>query len=182
MPRVCVSIGSNIERERNISIAITMLRERFTSLQASPVYESEPVGFQGARFYNLVTCFDTDESPDTVVDFLRMIEDQCGRDREAPRFSSRTVDLDLLLYGDLVSAKDSLSIPRPEILSEAYVLKPLVDVAGGLQHPVRKRSYADLWAKFQGERKLWTVSFDPLREPMSGEAQSNKGLYTPRPR
>jgi len=149
MSRVYVSIGSNVDREANIRAAVMELRQRYGALRVSTVYESKPVGFEGERFYNLVVGFDTDEGMREVARTLRAIEVRRGRVRDAPRFSSRTLDLDLLLYDDLVLNEDhGLELPRGEITRYAFVLRPLAELAGDRLHPVDGRSFADLWGRF----------------------------------
>ena len=147
MARVYVSIGSNVEREANIRAAVQALRKRFGILKLSSVYENRPIGFEGTNFYNLVAAFDTDESPEAVNAILHDIEHQFGRERGAARFSSRTIDLDLLLYDELVR-DDALRIPRPEITEYACILRPLAELAPGLTHPVTGLTYAEMWKRF----------------------------------
>ncbi len=104
MARVYISVGSNVERERNIRSCLRALEERFGALTLSRVYQNKAVGFSGADFFNLVVGFTTDADPYSVASCLRTIETAHGRYRDAPKFSPRTLDLDLLLYDDLVLA------------------------------------------------------------------------------
>ena len=154
MPRVYVSIGSNIEREANIRAAVTGLRDRYGTLLLSPVYESAAVGFAGDDFYNLVAAFDCEEPVEAVGNYLRELERRQGRRRQGPRFASRSLDVDLLLYGDLVRESGRIRLPREEITRYAFVLRPLADIAGCERHPVSGRSYAELWRDLdtQGQR------------------------------
>ncbi|QKT03167.1 2-amino-4-hydroxy-6-hydroxymethyldihydropteridine diphosphokinase [Ectothiorhodospiraceae bacterium 2226] len=156
--RVYVSVGSNVEPARYVRAGIRSLRERFGVLQISSVYESEAVGFAGDNFYNLVVGFDTTESVTAVARTLQAIEDAHGRDRTGPRFSPRTLDLDLLLYGEGELRAGGLVLPRPEITEHAFVLRPLAELAGGCLHPGLGRSYADLWAAFDADAQpLWPI-------------------------
>ena len=148
MARIYVSIGSNIAPQINIPSAITALGNRFGKLIVSTVFETQAVGFKGDNFYNLVVGLDTEVSPYEVVRLLREIENEHGRDRTKPKFSSRTLDMDLLLYGDLVLNEDGLEIPRAEITRYAFVLEPLAEIAGERQHPVLGQRYVELWAAF----------------------------------
>ena len=143
-----VSVGSNIDREANIRAAVHALGEHYGELQVSSVYESAAVGFDGRDFYNLVVGFDTSESPAAVARTLKTIENAQGRKRGGPRFSDRTLDLDLILYGSLVTSDGHFTLPRPEILEHAFVLGPLADVAAHRLHPVTGRTFGDLWASF----------------------------------
>jgi 2-amino-4-hydroxy-6-hydroxymethyldihydropteridine diphosphokinase len=161
MRRVWISIGSNQDRERSISGAIRVLRERFGELVLSRVYESEAVGFEGQPFYNLVAGFDTDERAGDLVAALREIEDAFGRVRSRNKFSPRTLDLDLLTYGNLAGIVDGCDLPRNEILRYAFVLRPLSEVTGDEIHPVAGRSYRDLWKDYdQTAQPLAPIVFD----------------------
>lgn len=150
MTEVFVGIGSNVEPERRVREAVARLRRRFGALRLSPVYRNPAVGFRGDDFLNLVAAFASRESAAAVHAVLDEIERQCGRVRGGPRFAPRTLDLDLLLYGDLVT-DTPVRLPRPEILKYAYVLKPLVDLAPEHRHPVSHRSFAELWRDFAGK-------------------------------
>ncbi len=161
MPRVWLSIGSNLERERCIAGAVAELRERYGELILSRVYEAEAVGFEGRPFYNLVAGFETDQAPEALVDALHGIEDAFGRRRGPDKFAPRTLDIDLLTYGDLVSDDPSFDLPRGEITRYAFVLCPLAEVAGDERHPRTGKSYAEMWAGFdRKDQSLRPVTFE----------------------
>nr|VFJ97995.1 MAG: 2-amino-4-hydroxy-6-hydroxymethyldihydropteridinediphosphokinase [Candidatus Kentron sp. H]VFJ98211.1 MAG: 2-amino-4-hydroxy-6-hydroxymethyldihydropteridinediphosphokinase [Candidatus Kentron sp. H]VFK03345.1 MAG: 2-amino-4-hydroxy-6-hydroxymethyldihydropteridinediphosphokinase [Candidatus Kentron sp. H] len=161
MARIYISVGSNIHRSRNIRHAIKELHAQYAPLIISSVYESDPVGFEGDRFFNLVIGFDTHDPPDTVVQMLCSIEDQCNRTRNGGRFGARTLDLDLLLYGDLVIQEQKINIPREEILTCAFVLGPLAEIAGDDYHPIQQCTFAHLWSEFdKAEQRIWVVPFE----------------------
>jgi 2-amino-4-hydroxy-6-hydroxymethyldihydropteridine diphosphokinase len=147
--RVYVGLGSNVDRENNILLAIREMRQVFGRFELSPVYESEAVGFDGGDFLNLVVGFETAKPLRDVVLALRAIEDRRGRDRSLPRFSHRSIDLDILSFDDLQIDEPGLQIPRKEILENSFVLRPLQDIAAGILHPVLKQSYAELWAEME---------------------------------
>ena len=158
MPTAYISIGSNIERDKNIPSSLAALAQCFGELTVSSVYESEPVGFTGAAFYNLVVAFESDWEVKAVGKKLRQIELEHGRTREAQKFSARTLDLDLILYGDLVISDGRLQIPRDEIERYAFVLEPLAEIAPNLTHPLNQKSYAQLWQEFdKSEQRQHTV-------------------------
>ena len=161
MIRCWISIGSNQERERSIRGGVRALRERFGELILSSVYESESVGFDGRPFLNLVAGFDTKESVTALRAALRAIEDEFGRIRGSDKYAPRTLDLDLLTYGDQVDEDEGRELPRDEILRYAFVLGPLSEVAGDEVHPVVGRCYRELWDGFgQAEQPILPVAFD----------------------
>ena len=165
MAQVYVSVGSNLDRERNIATALQLLTDRYGELQQSSVYESAAVGFDSAPFYNLVLGFSTQESPRVIQDQLHAIEDRCGRQRTAT-LSARTLDLDLLLYDDRVMADGKLVLPREDINRYAFVLGPLAEIAGTARHPVTALSYADMWAAFDDRDQLLTrIDWPPAASP-----------------
>ncbi len=153
MATVYISLGSNIDRVHNTRAGVEALRERFGPLQLSSVYESEAVGFEGDAFYNMVIACEVSLDVQATNRVLAEIEDRYGRDRSGPRFSSRTLDLDLLLYDDLVLDDDGLKLPREEILKNAFVLWPLAEIAPHRIHPLVHRSYAGLWADFDKSKE-----------------------------
>ena len=148
MPQVFIGVGSNVERDTSIRAGVADLRAHYGELRLSSVYESEAVGFVGDAFYNLVVSFDTQEPIDTVADVLAAIEDRNGRRRGSGKFTPRTLDLDLLLYGDEVVNTARFHVPRDEILRYAFVLWPLAEIAPDLRHPQTGESFAQLWERF----------------------------------
>lgn len=155
MAQVFVSIGSNIDRVQNIRVALRELASNYGELQQSSVYESDAVGFDSAPFYNLVVGFSTDETPQAVQAGLHAIEDSNGRMRTA-ELSARTLDLDLLLYDDLVITDGKLVLPRSDIDRYAFVLAPLAEIAGNACHPVSGIRYAELWSAFDDRQQQLT--------------------------
>ena len=153
MPRVWVSVGSNIEREQHIRAALADLHAAFGDLTVSPLYETEAVGFEGDAFYNLVVGFDTVLMPAALHRVMREIEARHGRERSGEKFASRTLDLDLLTYGDWVTDEGGKALPRDEILRYAFVLAPLVDVAADEIHPQLGQTYRYLWERFDAEAR-----------------------------
>lgn len=161
MAQVFVSIGSNIDRELNIRSGVDELYRCYGELLLSSVYDSQAVGFTGANFYNLVAGFDTGESVSDVVARLRDIEDAHHRDRDGERFSSRTLDIDLLLFDDLIIEKGGLKLPRDEIITSAFVLGPLAEIAGHLVHPLTGRTFRILWQEFdQASQPMQRIEFE----------------------
>ncbi|MDQ7014883.1 MAG: 2-amino-4-hydroxy-6-hydroxymethyldihydropteridine diphosphokinase [Gammaproteobacteria bacterium] len=152
MPQVFVSIGSNIQAAQNIRSSLQTLKQQFGSLIQSQTYQSPAVGFEGAPFYNLVVGFSSALPLWDLYDQLRQIETDHGRQRNGIKFSSRPLDLDILLYGELHLETEKLQLPSAEIEQYAFVLKPLADCVPDQIHPVLRQSYQQLWNGFQGDK------------------------------
>ena len=140
-----LGLGSNVNAEANIRAAIKELKEEFSKVSLSPTYSSTSVGFTGHDFINLVARVETDLHPMELRDYLRKLEDRYGRKRDVPKFSDRLLDIDILLYDDLVLLSPVLEIPRAEILKFSHVLKPLADLEPDMIHPTGLRPMAEIW-------------------------------------
>lgn len=147
MAQIYISIGSNIEKEINIIKGLNALRETFGPLSLSSLFESESIGFDGPVFYNMVVGASTHLPLEDLAITLRDIEFAHGRDFDAVKNSPRTLDLDLLLYDNLVT-NDPVQLPREEITRNAFVLWPLAELAPMLKHPVTNQSYQALWQAY----------------------------------
>ena len=146
MTRAWLSLGSNIEPGEHLRAALAELRARFGAIVVSPAYRFPAVGFDGPEFVNLAVGIDTDLEPQALNDWLHALEDRHGRRRDVPRYSSRTLDVDIVLYGDRVlKGRGNLELPRPE-LDQAFVLQPLADIAPQAVHPLLRRRIGELWA------------------------------------
>ena len=158
MTLLVLSLGSNLEPRVNIPRAVKFLRQKFGKLSLSRVYESEAIGFKGDNFLNLVASVECYVSLGMVQSYLKLLEDRMGRDRDMPRFSDRTIDIDILLYGDSTGEECGLSLPRAEILSSAFVLCPLAELHPNLNYFPRDLTFKELWEKFdKNEQKLWAI-------------------------
>ena len=121
------------------------MRERFDDVRVSAAYRFPSVGFDGADFVNLAAIIETDLAPEALNDWLHALEDRHGRRRDVPRFSDRTLDIDIVLYGDQVlNGRGNLQVPRDE-LKHAFVLRPLAEIAPGTVVPIDGRTLGELW-------------------------------------
>lgn len=143
-----LGLGSNIEAETNILSAIAALRRDFSRVELSPVYRCPAFGFEGRDFINLVARVETSLQPLHLKRYLTRLENEHQRARDVPKYSDRTLDIDILLYDDLYLLSPELQIPRDELLEAAYVLRPLAELAPELVHPVMRRSLRALWLEF----------------------------------
>ncbi len=163
MERVFLGIGSNVDPERHVAIAVARLRDAFDGLALSPVYRSRAVGFEGEDFINFVASVRTALTPRELRDWLRALEDAHGRDRSGPKFADRVLDVDIILYGDLEQNDPDLVLPRPELFRFAHVLRPLAELAPDLPCPGDGRSFrqlrADLALDESGLTELNDLSF-----------------------
>ena len=161
MALLALSLGSNIDAPNNIRKAVRALRHEFDALKCSSVYESEAIGFEGANFLNLVAIIETTADLSSISSFLKLLEDRFGRNREQPRFSARTLDVDILFYGDEKTKSDEIELPKEEITQYAFVLQPLAELLPDRIHGFTGLTYADLWDEFdQSNQQLWKVDFD----------------------
>ncbi|HEX6834603.1 MAG TPA: 2-amino-4-hydroxy-6-hydroxymethyldihydropteridine diphosphokinase [Rudaea sp.] len=145
MTRAWLSLGSNLEPQKHLRAALDELRARFGAIAVSPAYRFPAVGFEGPDFVNLAVGLDTDLQPEALNDWLHALEDRHGRRRDVPRFSSRTLDADIVLFGDrIVDGAQHLQVPRDE-LKHAFVLKPLADIAPDVRHPRLHTTIGELW-------------------------------------
>ena len=160
VPDVFVGAGSNDRAEQHLAQGVALLEDALGPLRCSPVYRNPAVGFDGAT----VRAHACSVAMAECMRRLRAVEDACGRDRSGPKFSPRTLDFDLLIYGDFVSTDPAIDVPREEILQYPFVLKPLADLAPEARHPVVGRSYAELWAEMAADvppGALTRVSWSP---------------------
>ena len=161
MANVYVSIGSNINREHHITESLKALNHRFAPLQISQFYDCEPVGFEGDNFLNLVVGFECDLPIAELSKTLHQIESDNGRQRETKEYAARTMDIDILLYGDQVGHYRRVELPRGEITEYAFVLRPLVDLAANAHHPILNTSFQQLWNSFdQSSQKTDPIPFE----------------------
>jgi len=140
-----LSLGSNVAPEHHLRVAIDALRARFGEVRLSPVYRTRSVGFEGTDFLNAAAVIDSDLDPFALNDWLHALEDAHGRDRSGPRFSDRTLDIDIVFYDDLVlQGPGNLRLPRDE-LKHAFVLLPLADIAPDMVDPRSGMTLQSLW-------------------------------------
>jgi len=147
MSYLYISLGSNINREYHVKHGLIELTKVFGALTLSSLYESKAVGFKGSDFYNMVISIETTDTIENVAITLRDIEFKYGREQHAKKFSPRTLDLDILLFDQLVLTTP-VQIPRDEITKNAFVLWPLAEIATELEHPIINQTYGELWSNF----------------------------------
>ena len=158
--KILISVGSNIERARHTREGVAALKTHFKDVQCSSVYESEAVGFDGETFFNLVVSAFTDLGVAQVNDRLKAIERDHGRTHSEKKFCSRTLDLDLLTFNNVVTSQP-VTLPREEILYNAFVLRPLAELVPDDIHPAENKTYQYLWQQFENkDQPLWPVVFD----------------------
>ena len=155
MATVYLGLGSNVDAKRNLHLALDEIRRAYGAPQVSPVYRSAAIGFDGPDFLNLVVAVETDDSPEQVVERMESIHRLAGRHREEGRFVARPLDIDILLYDDLVRDIPP-RLPRHDVLDYAFVLRPLADLAPELVHPVTGQTLAAHWEIFDRDSQPLT--------------------------
>lgn len=148
MVDVYVAAGSNVAPERNLHLAAKEIAQTFPGTRFSNAYKNAAVGFEGEDFINFVVGFSTDWPVEDVVAELQRIEGLCGRTRDAPKWAPRSMDLDILLFGDRICDLPGLVLPRPDLLKRPYMLGPMAELAPDFIHPTRLSTMAKLWEDF----------------------------------
>ena len=154
-----VAAGSNVRPRESLGKALALLAHEFPGIRASPAYANAAVGFEGDDFVNLVVSFPAPRTTESLLEALKAVERACGREPGAPKWGPRTLDLDLLLHGDRVDRVAGKALPHPDLLTRAWVLGPLAELAPGLVHPVEHESMESLWGRFdRGAHPLTRVA------------------------
>ena len=161
MADVYVAAGSTVRPRENLRRAIAALAAEFPGLVASRAWSNTAAGFDGADFINLVVKFPSDRPVAALLERLKAVERAGGREPGAPKWGPRTLDLDLLLYGELTGRYAGATLPHPDIATRAWVLGPLAELAPELRHPVSGIPIADLWCGFdRGAHPLREIALD----------------------
>lgn len=148
MAHIYVGLGSNIEPEKNLSLAVRELRQKYGDLEVSSVYRSAAVGFDGDDFLNLVVGFVSDDQPPEICDEIERLHDLVGRARGSDKWAARPLDIDLLLYDDRIIDERPVRVPRSDILQYSFVLRPLAELSPDLVHPVTGKTMLAHWNEF----------------------------------
>ena len=148
MAQIYVGLGSNIEPEKNLSLAVRELRQKYGELQVSSVYRSAALGFEGDDFLNLVAGFRSDDEPLEICNEIERLHDLVGRARGSDKWGARPLDVDLLLYDDQVIDERPVRVPRKDILEYSFVLRPLAELAPDLVHPATGKTMRMHWQEF----------------------------------
>lgn len=151
MTGVYVAAGSNVEPIANLRRALDSIAAHFAPLELSRAYRNRAVGFEGDDFVNLVLGFDTPRAVRDVLAVLHEAEAACGRERNAPKWAPRAMDLDILLFDAMVCDEPGLTLPRPDLVRRPYMLGPMAELAPGLRHPTLGRTMEELWQGFDRE-------------------------------
>jgi 2-amino-4-hydroxy-6-hydroxymethyldihydropteridine diphosphokinase len=154
---VYVAAGSNLAPLENLRRALDVLDRCFAPLTVSRAYANAAVGFEGDDFINLVVGFQTGLTVHQVIERLHAAETACGRERLAPKWAPRTMDLDILLFGDTVCAEPGLTLPRPDLLKRPYMLGPAAEIAPDTVHPMARRTLRELWRDMQATQAAHTM-------------------------
>ncbi len=165
MADACVAAGSNVRPRANLVKALGLLGREFPGMRVSRAFANAAVGFAGDDFINLVVAFPAQRSTESLIETLKGIERDCGREPGAPKWGPRTLDLDLLLHGDRVGRFAGKTLPHPDLLTRAWVLGPLAELEPGIVHPVAGERIDALWRRFdRGSHPMAPVALVDARE------------------
>jgi 2-amino-4-hydroxy-6-hydroxymethyldihydropteridine diphosphokinase len=161
MTDVYVAAGSNVEPEKNLARACREVARTWPDAVFSHAYRNKAVGFEGPDFINLVLGFQSDDPIEKVLVRLRDIEVICGRPRNSPKWASRAMDLDVLLFGARVEKTDDYTVPRPDLLKRPYMLGPMAEIGPSVVHPTAHKTIGELWREFDRDaHAMIPVSID----------------------
>jgi 2-amino-4-hydroxy-6-hydroxymethyldihydropteridine diphosphokinase len=165
MAEACVAAGSNVRPRESLRNALRLLERDFPGLRASRAFANAAVGFEGDDFINLVVAFPAPMPTGALLERLKAVEIECGREPGAPKWGPRTLDLDLLLHGSRIGRVAGKTLPHPDLLTRAWVLGPLAELAPDLVHPVAGETMEALWRRFdQRSHALRPVSLEDAGE------------------
>lgn len=155
MARVYLGLGSNLgDREKNLNLALKKLTQVGRITKVSSLYETEPVGYKDQPwFLNLVCEIETALSSQNLLKTLKKIEQEMRR-MPSPRFGPRPIDLDILLFDDLIIDTPDLTIPHAKMAERAFVLTPLAEIAPEVQHPAFKKTAQALLDSLPGRETV----------------------------
>jgi 2-amino-4-hydroxy-6-hydroxymethyldihydropteridine diphosphokinase len=145
---IYLGLGSNLEPRKNLALALLELQDRFGELVVSNTYTNAPVGFVGADFMNLVVQIESEVSAQDICKQIELIHNLSGRQRGSNKWESRPLDIDLLLYNDLILDEKPVRVPRDDILKYSFVLRPMAELAPELRHPVTGKTMRTHWQEF----------------------------------
>lgn len=175
MTRIYLGVGSNTHRDHHLRRGLDALEQLLGPLQLSPVFESDAVGILATRFYNMVVAADCTLELADLNAALKAIEAACGR-REQSMPGRITLDIDILLYGELAGRHADVQLPRPEIYRNAFVLWPLALLAPELRVPGGEQTVGALWQDWRGHQKVWPVAFDWRGQTLTPERLLRQAL------
>jgi 2-amino-4-hydroxy-6-hydroxymethyldihydropteridine diphosphokinase len=159
--QVYVAAGSNVQPEQNLARACHEVQATWPNVRFSRAYANQAVGFDGPEFINMVLAFTTDQSIEAVISRLRAVETLCGRPPNAPKWASRAMDLDILLFGSRVEKTADYTLPRPDLMKRPYMLGPMAELAPQVLHPTAGRTMGELWQQFDRQaHEMRPVSLD----------------------
>lgn len=156
-----VALGSNIDPQQHLSRAARALRQRFTTLRFSACYRNPAFGFEGPDFINAVAAFSSSLPLEALLASLREIEQESGRGPADLKWGPRAIDLDLLLYGEMVGSGPGYTLPRPDLTRRVYMLGPLAELVPQRRLPPAGPTLAELWERYPREgHRLERVELD----------------------